>query len=98
MFRILFVDDNPTNLDLTSRMLNKAGYLVATASSGEEGVKMAVLWRYDLILMDMSMPGISGVESTRGIRRTEKAAGMRRVPVVAFTANAVEEYRQRAMR
>lgn len=98
MFRILVVDDNPTNLDLTSRMLQKAGYLVATAGSGEEGVRMASLWRYDLIVMDMTMPGISGAEATRRIRGGERAAGMRRVPVVAFTANAVEEFRQRAMR
>jgi hypothetical protein len=59
---------------------------------------MAAQWRYDLIVMDMSMPGIGGGEATRRIRSAEKAAGTRRVPVVAFTANAVEDFRQRAMR
>ncbi len=98
MLRILTVDDNPTNLDLTSRMLQRAGYSVDTAADGEEGVAMAGRWRYDLIVMDMSMPGISGGEATRLIRSAEKAAGTRRVPVVAFTANAVEDFRQRAMR
>jgi hypothetical protein len=98
MLHILTVDDNPTNLDLTSRMLQRAGYSVDTAAGGEEGVAMAAQWRYDLIVMDMSMPGIGGGEATRRIRGAEKAAGTRRVPVVAFTANAVEDMRQRAMR
>lgn len=98
MLRILTVNDNPTNLDLTSRMLLRAGYSVDTAPDGEEGVAMAGRWRYDLIVMDMSMPGIGGGEATRQIRSAEKAAGTRRVPVIAFTANAVEDFRQRAMR
>jgi CheY-like chemotaxis protein len=98
MLRILTVDDNPTNLDLTSRMLQRAGYSVDTAGDGEEAVAMAGRWRYDLIVMDMSMPGISGGEATLQIRSAEKAAGTRRVPVVAFTANAVEDFRHRAMR
>jgi CheY-like chemotaxis protein len=98
MFQILVVDDHPDNLDLTSRILQKAGYGVATAASGEEGVKMASAWRYDLIVMDMAMPGISGPEAARKIRGDEAASGSRRVPVIAFTANAVEEFRQRAMR
>jgi len=98
MLRILTVDDNPTNLDLTSRMLRRAGYSVDTATNGEEGVAMAGRWRYDRIVMDMSMPGIGGGEATLLIRGAEKAAGTRRVPVVAFTANAVEDVRQRAMR
>jgi CheY-like chemotaxis protein len=98
MLRILIVDDNPTNLDLTSRMLQRAEYAVDIATGGEEGVEMAGRWRYDLIVMDMSMPGIGGGEATRLIRSAEKATGTRRVPVVAFTANAVEDVRQRAMR
>jgi two-component system, sensor histidine kinase len=98
MLRILTVDDNPTNLDLTSRMLLRAGYSVDTATNGEDAVAMAGLWRYDLIVMDMSMPGIGGGEATRRIRSAEKSAGTRRVPVVAFTANAVEDFRQSAMR
>jgi len=98
MLRILVVDDNPNNLDLTSRMLRRAGYGVETAVNGESGVKMAEEWRYDLIVMDMAMPGISGGEATKLIRDAEKASGTPRVPVIAFTANAIEEFRQRAMR
>ena len=98
MLRILIVDDNPTNLDLTSRLVRRAGYAVDTATNGEDGVAMAARWRYDLIVMDMSMPGIGGGEATRLIRSTEKATGTRRVPVVAFTANAIEDFRQRARR
>ncbi len=98
MYRILLVDDNPTNLDLTSRILRKAGYGVDIAQDGAQGVKMAGEWRYDLIVMDMAMPGISGAEATRLIRTAEQTESTRRVPVIAFTANAVEEFRQRAMR
>jgi CheY-like chemotaxis protein len=78
MLRILTVDDNPTNLALTSRMLQRPGYAVDTATNPEEGVAMAERWRYDLIVMDMSMPGIGGGEATLQIRRAEKAAGTRR--------------------
>jgi len=98
MFRILVVDDTPMNLDITSRMLLKAGYGVDTAVNGEEAVKMAGLWRYDLIVMDMAMPDISGSEATKMIRSAESDSGTRRVPVVAFTANANDEVRQRALR
>jgi CheY-like chemotaxis protein len=98
MFQILVVDDNLTNLDVISRMLQKAGYRVATAANGEQGVRMAAQWRYDLIVMDMRMPGISGGEATQQIRAAEKATATRRVPVVAFTADAVPESRQRAIR
>jgi CheY-like chemotaxis protein len=98
MLRILVVDDNLTNLDLTSRMLQRAGYGVDTATNGEQGVEMAGRWRYDLIVMDMAMPGIGGGEATRRIRAAEETNATRRVPVVAFTANAIEEFRQRARR
>lgn len=98
MFRILVVDDDVTSRDLTSRLLQKGGYDVETASSCEEGVAMAGRWRYDLIIMDMAMPGIGGGEATRLIRQDEKNAGTRRVPVIAFTANADEKFRQRAIR
>lgn len=98
MYRILVVDDTPNNLDLTSRILKRAGYGVDTAENGEEGVRMAGLWRYDLVVMDMAMPGINGGEATMQIRNAERTAGTRRVPVIAFTANALQEVRQRAMR
>jgi CheY-like chemotaxis protein len=65
VFRILAVDDNVTNLDVTSRMLQKAGYGVSSAETGEDGDRMAGLRRYDLIVMDMIMPGIGGGEATK---------------------------------
>jgi CheY-like chemotaxis protein len=98
MFRILAVDDNPVNLDITARMLRKAGYAVDTAVNGETGVEMAGRFRYDLIIMDMMLPGIGGGEATKLIRDAEKEAGHRRVPVIAFTADVVDECWQKARR
>jgi hypothetical protein len=98
MFRILVVDDSALNLEITSRMLQKAGYETDTAASGETGVSMARQFRYDLIVMDMAMPGIGGGEATRLIRDGEEESGTRRVPVVAFTADTTERTRQKAMR
>lgn len=82
-FLVLVVDDAIDNLTLTSLNLQHNGYRVATASNGEEALKIAPLIRPDLILMDLAMPGIDGLESTRRIRED---AALRDVPVIALTA------------
>ncbi len=84
-------------------MLRRAGYGVDNACNGAEGVKMAGQWRYDLIVMDMSMPDMSGAQATQLIRMADRAAGFRRVPVIAFTANyggndGLADIRQKAIR
>jgi two-component system cell cycle response regulator DivK len=91
--RILVVEDNVKNLKLVRDVLRHSGYDVFEATSGEEGVRMACEVAPDLILMDLQLPGIDGVEALRRIRAE---TGNRALPVVAVTAFAMPEDRRRA--
>jgi len=84
--RVLLVEDNAMNRDMLSRRLARRGYEVDWAGSGEEGVAKAGSGGYDVILMDLSLPGMGGWEATRRIRAAETA---RPVPIVALTAHAM---------
>lgn len=90
--RILVVEDNPKNLKLVRDVLIHSGYEVIEATSGEEGVRLAVERSPDLILMDLQLPGIDGVEALRRIRGSHDD----QVPVVAVTAFAMNDDRARA--
>jgi two-component system cell cycle response regulator DivK len=94
MSRILLVEDNEMNRDMLSRRLERQGYQVLLAADGLEGVAMATAERPDLILMDMSLPGIDGWEATRRIRG-EPAA--RHIPIIALTAHAMADDRDQAV-
>ena len=85
MIKILLVEDNEMNRDMLSRRLERKGYQVIIAVDGQEGVNKAATENPDLILMDMSLPGIDGWEATRQIRATNKP-----VPIIALTAHAME--------
>lgn len=91
--RILVVEDNPLNLKLVRDVLEFAGYQVTAAQSGEEGLRAARAEPPDLVLMDLQLPGIDGVETLQRLRRDSLAAT---VPVVAVTAFVMAEDRQRA--
>ncbi len=82
-FLILVVDDVVDNIVIISLNLQHQGYRVVTASDGEEAIKVATLSNPDLILMDIGMPQLDGLEATRKIRATE---ALRTVPVIAVTA------------
>ena len=90
--RILVVEDNPKNLKLVRDVLQFSGYEVIEATSGEDGVRLAISESPDLILMDLQLPGIDGAEALRQIRAQET----RGVPVVAVTAFAMNHDRERA--
>ncbi len=91
--RILYIEDNPQNLDLTLRILKHVGgYDVLSAVNGLDGVAVAEQEKPDLILMDINLPDISGLEATRRIKAMPDLSG---VPVVAFTADTADGDRQR---
>jgi two-component system cell cycle response regulator DivK len=94
--RILVVEDNPKNLKLVRDVLEYSGYEVVEASTGEDSVRLADETLPDLILMDLQLPGIDGVEALHRIRAGTGGSGARLVPVVAVTAFAMDQDRQRA--
>ena len=86
--RVLLVEDNPINALLARTLLTREGCRVDQAGGGQEALAALAVGEYDLILMDMRMPGMSGIETTGRVR-----AMAVRTPVVALTANAFEEDR-----
>ena len=88
--RILAVDDAPSNLELLEILLGRSGHQVALAEAGEQAVQIAAAERFDLILMDLQMPGMDGLEAARTIRRAERTAGQRPVPIVAMSASVLD--------
>jgi len=84
MSTILIVEDNDKNMKLARDILNAKGYQTLEAVTGEEGVKLAKEKLPDLVLMDIQLPGINGIEAFRQIRADAKAA---RIPVIALTAS-----------
>jgi PAS domain S-box-containing protein len=82
---ILVAEDNPINSLLLTEMLKLRGHQVTVTVDGQEAVEQAASQRYDMILMDISMPRMDGLEATRGIRKGGACAD---VPVVGVTANA----------
>ena len=92
-FLVLVVDDTVDNLVIISLHLQQSGYRVVTATDGEEAIKVAALTQPDLILMDISMPGLDGLGATRKIREHPT---LRPVPVVAVTAFTTEGFQRAA--
>lgn len=94
MKRVLVVEDNQANIYLIDFILSQSGYGVIKAVSGEEGVELALKEKPDLILMDIQLPGIDGLEATKRIRSAERDAHM---PIVALTSFAMTGDRERAL-
>src|SRR5262245_35911451 len=93
--QILLVEDNPINQKLAARLLEKAGHTVVIAGNGKEAVDCVTARPFDLVLMDISMPEMDGLEATQVIRRNEN--GQRRLPIVALTAHAMVGDRERCL-
>lgn len=94
MKTILVVEDNEKNMYLISFILERMGHRVIPAATGEIGVELALRERPDLILMDIQLPGIDGLEAVRRIRQSPAD---HRVPIVAITSFAMSGDRERLL-
>jgi two-component system cell cycle response regulator DivK len=85
--KVLVVEDNPKNMRLIKMVLGNKGYSLLEATDGEEALAVAVEGRPDLIIMDIQLPKMNGLEVTRRLRQTP---GFSQVPIIALTASAME--------
>jgi CheY-like chemotaxis protein len=95
MKKILVVEDNEINMYLSCRILKSSGYEVIEARTGEEGVELAIKEKPDLIIMDIQLPGIDGLEATKRIRESEADS---KVPIIALTSYAMAGDRKKALK
>jgi CheY-like chemotaxis protein len=94
MPKVLLVEDNEMNRDMLSRRLVRKGFEVCMAVDGADGVAQAKAQVPDIILMDISLPIIDGLEATRQIKADEATA---KIPVIALTAHAMGDDRDKAL-
>jgi len=94
--KILLAEDNPVNQTLAVRLLEKHGHHIILARNGHEALEQIEKETFDLILMDVQMPELDGLQATRAIREKEKATGAH-LPIVAMTAYAMQGDQERCL-
>ncbi len=94
--RVLLAEDNAVNQTLAVRLLEKRGYTVIAAGDGREAVEEFEKGQFDVILMDIQMPGMDGFAATAAIRGKEKLTGGH-IPIIAMTAHALKGDRERCI-
>jgi len=94
MSLILIVEDNEKNLKLVRDVLQVKGYATLDAGTAEDGLKIARARLPDLILMDIQLPGISGIDALKALRAAPATAG---IPVIAITASVMQQDRKQIM-
>jgi two-component system, cell cycle response regulator DivK len=87
MAKVLIVEDNPANMTLATFLVQSAGHAVISATDAEAGLTLARAEHPDLILMDIQLPGMDGLEATRQLKRDGSTSG---IPVIALTALAMK--------
>ncbi len=90
--KILYIEDNPHNMRLVRKMLKMAGYEVMEAQDGQSGIATATREKPDLILLDINLPDLDGIEVTARLKGDDAIAY---IPVIALTANAMHGDRER---
>ena len=95
--KILLAEDNPTNIKVATLALKRFGYEVAVAQTGPEALSLLKTAHFDLVLMDLEMPGMSGLETTRRLRSGEAGDAASQIPVVAMSAHALSSFREQAL-
>ena len=91
MSLILIVEDNEKNMKLVRDVLRVKGYVTLEAGTAEEGIRLALEHRPDLVLMDIHLPGMNGIEA-RGVLRAEPVTS--KIPVIAVTASVMQQDRK----
>ncbi|HDR03698.1 MAG TPA: response regulator, partial [Candidatus Marinimicrobia bacterium] len=89
-FTILLVEDNLINQKITDKLLKINGFKTIIAGDGQIAVNKYLAHRIDLILMDIQMPVMDGIESAKAIRTLENKQNRKRIPIIALTANAIK--------
>ena len=95
--RVLLAEDHPVNRQLATKLLEREGHVVVAAENGREALLALTAGAFDVVLMDVQMPVMNGIEATEALRRSERGSG-RHVPVVALTANAMKGDRERYLK
>jgi two-component system cell cycle response regulator DivK len=95
MSLILIVEDNEKNLKLVRDVLQVKGYETLEAVTAEDGLKIAAERMPDLVLMDIQLPGMNGIEALKALRANPATAA---IPVIAITASVMQQDRQEIMR
>ncbi|WP_293765153.1 hybrid sensor histidine kinase/response regulator [uncultured Aquitalea sp.] len=94
---ILLAEDNLVNQKLAMAILTRRGFQVTVAENGQKALDALAAGNFDLVLMDMQMPVMDGLEATRALREREAAGGLPHMPVIALTANAMNGDRERCL-
>ncbi|MCB4457968.1 response regulator [Leisingera sp. McT4-56] len=97
LLQVLLAEDNRTNQLVVTKMLKDAPLEISIAKNGMEAVAQFRSARPDIVLMDMMMPEMDGIEATAEMRRIEAESGSRKTPIVALTANALQTHREKCL-
>ena len=92
--KILIIEDNPMNMELTTDLLKVSGYVVTQAETAEQGIKMAQGQKPDLIIMDIGLPVMDGLSAVEILKKDEKT---RDIPILALTSYAMKGDREKIL-
>jgi CheY-like chemotaxis protein/HPt (histidine-containing phosphotransfer) domain-containing protein len=96
LLRVLIVEDNPVNQTLAVRLLEKRGYSAVVADNGRKALTVIEQQEFDLVLMDVQMPEMNGLDATAAIRQKELTTG-KHIPIIAMTAHAMKGDQERCL-